>query len=167
MHRLAGGKIRLIHQLQRLPVSRSLAEAVEHRPAACSQIQGKGRGVCGVLAVERGRKAADPHRLAVAQGRQAGAQAVQSILAVQPPALQVAGPHRQGPGREVLHRQIHQCAAQLRGRGIAQQLHGSLAVQQGRFALIAGGLCRSRYPGKQGSRQADRTGACIFQERAA
>ena len=55
-------------------------------------------------------------------------------------------------------------AAQLRCRGIAQQLHGGFAVQQGRLARKTRLLRRSTDPGKQGSRKADRTGTGTFQE---
>ena len=167
MDGLACGKVRLIDQLKHLPVRRGLAEAVEHRPAPCGKIQGKGRGICRILTVEGSCKAAHPHLSAVTQGSQAGAQAVQGIPAVQPAALQVAGTHSQRPGREVLHRQIDQRAVQLRGRCIAQQLHCRLAVQQSRFALIAGGQSRARNTGEQGSSQTDCAGTGIFQERAA
>ena len=101
MDGLACGKVRLIDQLQRLPVRRGLAEAVEHRPAPCGKIQGKGRGICRIFTVEGSCKAAHPHLSAVTQGSQAGAQAVQGVPAVQPAALQVAGTHSQRPGREV------------------------------------------------------------------
>ena len=49
-------------------------------------------------------------------------------------------------------------------QGIAQQLHGSFAVQQGRLARKTRLLRRSTDPGKQRSRKADRTGTGTFQE---
>ena len=113
------------------------------------------------------QRAAAAHGLAVADGRQAGAQAVQFFGRGHLAALQIARAHGQRLCREVLHRQIHQGAAQFRRRGIAQQLHSGLAVQQGRFALVAGGQRRSRNTGEQGSRQTDCTRAGTFQERAA
>ena len=59
---------------------------------------------------------------------------------------------------------VDQRTAQTRGRGIAQQLHGSFAVQQGRFACKMRLLRRCRYAGEQRCRKADRTGAGTFQE---
>ena len=78
--------------------------------------------------------------------------------------LPVACAHRQGSGREVFHREIHQHIAHFLRRGIAQQLHGSFAVQQGRFACKMRLLRRCRYAGEQRCRKADRTGAGTFQE---
>ena len=167
VHGLAGSKIGLVGQFQRGPVLRRLAEAVEHGPAARGQIQRKGRGVCCIFAVERGGEAAAADGLAVADRRQPRAQPVQLVGGGHIAALQIARADGQRLGREVFHRQVHKGAAQLRRRGITQQLDGSLAVQQSRFTLITGGQCRSRNAGEQGSSQADRTGTGTFQERAA
>ena len=60
---------------------------------------------------------------------------------------------------------VDQRTAQTRGRGIAQQLNGSFAVQQGRFALIAGRKRGRRNAREQGSSQTDRTRPGAFQER--
>ena len=65
---------------------------------------------------------------------------------------------------EVFHREVHQHIAHFLRRGIAQQLHGSFAVQQGRLARKTRLLRRSTDPGKQRSRKADRTGTGTFQE---
>ena len=134
------------------------------RSASGGKVQGEHRSVRRVLVVQRGGKAAAGHALAVAGSGHAGAHAIQLLPGTQTPTLQVAGIHRQAGCREVFHREVHQHAAQLRCRGIAQKLHGGFAVQQGRLARKTRLLRRSTDPGKQGSRKADRTGTGTFQE---
>ena len=116
------------------------------------------------IAVQWGGKAAAGHALTVAGSGHAGAHAVQLLPGAQPAALQIAGIHRQAGCRKVFHREVHQYAAQLRCRGIAQQLHSGLAVQQGRLARKTRLLRRSGNTGEQGSGKADRTGTGTFQE---
>ena len=151
-------------QRKGLPVLRHGAEAVQQRTASGGKVQGEHRGIRCILAVQRGGKAAAGHALTVAGSGHAGAHAVQLLPGAQTTALQIAGIHRQAGRRKVFHREVHQHAAQLRCRGIAQQLYGSFAVQQGRLARKTRLLRRSTDPGKQRSRKADRTGTGTFQE---
>ena len=137
---------------------------MHQRAPACGKVQGEHRSVCRVLAVERGGKAAAAHGGAVAHSRKAGAHAVQVRQGAHLTALQIAGVHGQGGSREVLHREVHQHIAHFRRRGIAQQLHSGLAVQQGRLARKTRLLRRSGNTGEQGSGKADRTGTGTFQE---
>ena len=163
-HAAACRKVRVVGQFQRLPALRHSAEAVQQRAAARRQVQGEHRSVRRVLAIERRGKAAAAHRLAVTYGGDAGAHAVQVAEGAHLAALQIACAHRQGSGREIFHREIHQHIAHFLRRGIAQQLHGRLAVQQGRLARKMRLLRRSRYTGEQRCRKADRTGTGTFQE---
>ena len=163
-HAAARREIRVIGQLQRLPVVRHCAEAVQQRAAARRQVQGEHRSIRRVLAVERRSKAAAAHRLAIAHSGNAGAHTVQVAKRAHLTALQIACAHRQGGCGEVFHREVHQHIAHFLRRGIAQQLHGSFAVQQGRFACKTRLLRRCRYAGEQRCRKADRTGAGTFQE---
>ena len=137
---------------------------LSQRAAACRQVQGEHRSIRRVLAVERRSKAAAAHRLAIAHSGNAGSHTVQVAKRAHLTALQIACAHRQGGCGEVFHREIHQHIAHFLRRGIAQQLHGSFAVQQGRFACKTRLLCRCRYAGEQRCRKADRTGAGTFQK---
>mgnify|MGYP005941162197 CR=1 FL=1 len=167
LHRLSGGKGGAIAQLQRLPILRDGAEAVEHRAPPGGEVERKGRGISGVLRVERCRKAAAGDALASAAGGHAAVQTVKLLQSRDIPAVEIACAHRQGAGREVLHREVDQHAAQPGCRRIAQQLHRRFAVQQGRLAHHAG-LCRSRRNAcEQGSSQTDRARTGTFQERPA
>ena len=140
---------------------------MEHRAAPGGEVECKGRGIGGVLRVERCRKAAAGDALAPAAGGHAAVQTVKLFQSRDIPAVEVACAHRQGAGREVLHREVDQHTTQPGCRRIAQQLHRRLAVQQGRLAHHAG-LCRSRRNAcEQGSGQTDRARTGAFQERPA
>ena len=146
MDGLACGKVGLIDQLQRLPVRRGLAEAVEHRPAPCGKIQGKGRGICRILTVEGRCKAAAADRLAVAPGSEAHAQGIELVGGGDLPAEQVAGPHGQRFCREIFHREIDQRTAQTINLLYFLPTAGMGLLSHGKSGLLEKPVLRSAIP---------------------